>query len=137
MNNAVTRTWTGTSRGINKDSGNLGQINVYFNHVTIGMSFPISTGFTFESNNTVDQPITLNADGTFASATACIDGGNPAPIFSDLDLSTGDAGTYGGSYTLVNFHPLHTGAARIYLTGHPFNIRSGATLRVKGVAYDR
>ncbi|HQV39137.1 MAG: hypothetical protein IPO60_13070 [Flavobacteriales bacterium] len=138
MNNAITRTWSGTNnRGINKDSGNSGQINVYFNHVSNNMSTPISAGFTFASDNTTDQAITLNADGTFASAPSCIDGGNPAPVLSDLDLTTGDAGAYGGSYTLNNFHPMHTGAARVYLTGHPFNVRSGSTLRVKAVAFDR
>ena len=89
------------------------------------------------SNNTTTEGIELNADGTFANAPACIDGGNPAAVLSDLDLSPGDAGAYGGSYTLTNFQPLHTGAARVYLTGHPFNVRSGATLRVKGVAFDR
>lgn len=49
----------------------------------------------------------------------------------------GDAGAYGGSYTLNNFFPLHTGAARVYMTGHPFNIRSGTTLRVRANAWDR
>ena len=138
MNNAVTRTWNNSNnRGINRDSGNLGQINVYFNHVSNELLIPVSPSFTFESDNTVDQVITLNADGTFASPGACIDGGNPAGVLSDLDLSPGDAGAYGGSYTLTNFHPLHTGSARVYLTGHPFNVRSGATLRVKGVAFDR
>lgn len=137
MNNVVTRTWNGTNRGINRDSGNQGQTNVYFNHISNNVSIPVSPDFTFVSDNTTDVAITLNADGTFASAPACIDGGNPATVFSDLDLSPGDAGAYGGSYTLTNFHPLHTGAARVYLTGHPFSVRSGATLRVKGVAFDR
>lgn len=137
MNNAVTRTWSGDSRGINRDSGNAGQINVYFNHVHAGMSFPISTGFTFEGNNTTNQPITLNTDGTFANAPGAVNGGNPAAPFYDLDLTIGDAGTYGGSYTLSNFHPLHTGAARVYMTGHPFNVRQGSTLRVRAVAFDR
>lgn len=137
MNNAVTRTWTGESRGINRDSGNSGQINVYFNHVHAGMSIPISAGFTFEGSNTTNQPITLNADGTFASAAAAIDGGNPAAPFYDLDLTVGDAGAYGGSYTLGNYHPLHTGAARVYMTGHPFNVRQGSTLRVRATAFDR
>jgi hypothetical protein len=136
MNNAVTRTWSGECRGINKDSGNFGQINVYFNHVA-GMSIAISTGFTFEGNNTINQPITLNADGTFASAPAAVNGGNPAAPFYDLDLSIGDAGAYGASYTLTNFHPLHTGAARVYMAGHPFNVRQGSTLRVRAVAFDR
>ena len=137
MNNAVTRTWTGESRGINKDSGNAGQINVYFNHVHAGMSIPISTGFTFEGSNTINLPIVLNADGTFANATGAIDGGNPAAPFYDLDLTTGDAGAYGGSYTLTNFFPLQIGSARVYMTGHPFNVRQGSTLRVKAIAFDR
>ncbi|MBP6390358.1 MAG: hypothetical protein KA352_05670 [Flavobacteriales bacterium] len=137
MNNVVTTTWSGDNRGINKDSGNNGQVNVYFNHVVSGMTYPISPGFTFESNNTINQPITLNVDGTFSNAPACVDGGNPAVVLSDLDLSTGDAGAYGGSYTQTNFHPLHTGAARVHLTGHPFNVRSGSTLRVKATAFDR
>ena len=136
MNNAVTRTWSGECRGINRDSGNFGQINVYFNHVA-GMNIAISTGFTFEGNNTTTQPITLNADGTFSNAPAAVNGGNPAAPFYDLDLTIGDAGAYGASYTLTNFHPLHTGAARVYMTGHPFNIRQGTTLRVRANAWDR
>ena len=138
MNNVVTRTLNSSvNRGINKDSGNQGQLNVYFNHVASNVNPPISNGFSFTSDNTTDQPITLNADGTFNNAPACINGGDPAPVLSDLDLSRGDAGAYGGSYTLTNFHPLHTGSARVYLTGHPFNVRSGSTLRVKAVAFDR
>lgn len=136
MNNAVTRTWSGENRGINRDSGNNGQINVYFNHVA-GMNQAISTGFTFEGNNTTNQPITLNADGTFSNAPAAVNGGNPAAPFYDLDLTIGDAGAYGASYTLTNFHPLHTGAARVYMAGHPFNVRQGSTLRVRAVAFDR
>lgn len=137
MNNAIGTTYTGTNRGINRDSGNNGQINVYFNHVSTGITPAISTGFTFEGSNTIDQPVTFNADGTFLNAPGAINGGNPAAPFFDLDLTTGDAGAYGGSYTLTNFFPLHTGAARVYMTGHPFNIRQGATLRVRAAAWDR
>ncbi|MCC6938170.1 MAG: hypothetical protein IT226_08105 [Flavobacteriales bacterium] len=137
MNNAIGSTWAGTNRGINKDSGNNGQINVYFNHVQSGFNTAISTGFTFEGSNTINQPVTFNPDGSFLNAPAAINGGNPAAPFYDLDLSTGDAGAYGGSYTLTNFHPLHTGAARVYMTGHPFNVRQGSNLRVKATAFDR
>lgn len=137
MNNAVGHTWTGSTRGINRDSGNDGQINVYYNHVHSGTGIPISVGFTFEGNNTTNQQVTFNANGTLANAPGAIDGANPAAPFYDLDLSTGDAGAYGGSYTLDNFHPLHSGAARVYMTGHPFNVRSGNSLRVKAIAFDR
>jgi hypothetical protein len=136
MNNVVTSTWPGENRGIYKDSGNQGQINVYFNHVA-GTSIPISPDFTFVGNNTIDQPIALNLDGTLANAPGAVNGGNPAAPFFDLDLSIGDAGAYGGSYTLTNFHPLHTGSARVYMTGHPYNVRQGSTLRVKAFGYDR
>jgi len=137
MNNAITRTWNGENRGINRDSGNTGQINVYFNHVSSNVSPAISTGFTFEGSNTTNQAITLNADGSFLNAPGAINGGNPAAPFYDLDLTIGDAGAYGGSYTLTNFFPLHTGAARVYMTGHPFNVRQGSTLRVKANSFDR
>lgn len=137
MNNAVGSTFTGTNRGINRDSGNNGQINVYYNHVASGWAIPISTGFTYEGNNTTTQSVTFNADGTFNLAPGAVNGGNPAAPYFDLDLSIGDAGAYGGSYTLDNFFPLHTGAARVYMTGHPFNLRDGATLRVRANAWDR
>lgn len=137
MNNVVTRTWSGTNRGINNDSGNQGQINVYFNHVSSNTSIPVSNGFTFTGNNTTDQLIVLDADGALQAGASAIDGGNPAAPYYDLDLSTGDAGAYGGSYTLDNFFPLHTGAARVYMTGHPFNLRSGNTLRLRANAWDR
>lgn len=38
MNNAIGTEYTSTNRGINRDSGNNGQINVYYNHVASGMS---------------------------------------------------------------------------------------------------
>jgi len=138
MNNAIGAQYAGDNRGINRDggSGNQGQINVYYNHVA-PMQVTISTGFTFEGNNTTDQPVTFNGDGTLDNAPAAVDGGNPAAPYFDLDLTIGDAGAYGGSYTLANFFPLHTGAARVYMTGHPFNVREGATLRVRANAWDR
>ncbi len=138
MNNAVGATWSGGStRGINNDSGNSGQINVYYNHVNATTSVPIDVGFTFSGNNTIDQPVVVYSDGTFLNAPAAIDGGNPAAPFYDLDLTTGDAGAYGGSYTLTNFFPLQSGAARVFMTGHPFNVRQGSTLRVRATAFDR
>ncbi len=138
MNNVITAGAVGTRRGIYNGGGNSGQINVYWNVVDAGMTVTISpTGFTFVGNNTTDQPVTLEADGSLPPGSPAIDGVNPAAPFYDLDLSFGDGGAYGGSYTLDNFHPKHTGAARVYLAGHPYNIREGATLRVKANAWDR
>ncbi|MEX1131823.1 MAG: hypothetical protein WEC15_01235 [Flavobacteriales bacterium] len=138
MNNVVTFTGGTNNRGIYNGGALNGQTNVYFNVVESSLSTTISTtGFTFVGNNITDQAITVQADGRLPAGSAAIDGGNPAAPFFDLDLTFGDAGAYGGSYTLDNFFPLHTGAARIYMGSHPYNIRQGATLRVKANAWDR
>ncbi|MBL7946584.1 MAG: hypothetical protein JNN32_11020 [Flavobacteriales bacterium] len=129
MNNVITQTTCEyTSYGI------AGPGNAYFNHVNA--NFPIGVD-EFMANNTTGETIELDNDGRLIDAPFAIDGANPAPIFYDLDLSPGDAGAYGGSYSLDNFHPLHTGATRTYLTHHAYNIRSGNTLRVRAQTFDR
>ena len=137
MNNVVRATGGSTRRGV-QNGGSLSnaQINVYWNVFDEALTVPVATGFTFVGNNVVDF-VVLNADGTLEAGSAGIDQANPAPPFFDLDLTPGDAGAYGGSYTLTNFHPLHTGAARVYMASHPYNIRQGATLRVRAKAWDR
>lgn len=138
MNNVATFTGGTNNRGIYNGGSLTGQTNVYFNVVESSMATTISTsGFTFTGNNITNQAITVQPDGRLPGGSAAINGANPAAPFYDLDLTLGDAGAYGGSYTLDNFHPLHTGAARIYMGSHPFNIRQGATLRVRANAWDR
>lgn len=138
MNNVATFTGGTNNRGVWNGGSLSGQTNVYFNVIETSMGTTISpNGFTFIGNNITDQAISVQADGRLPVGSAAIDGGNPAAPFFDLDLTLGDAGAYGGSYTLDNFFPLHTGAARIYMASHPYNIRQGTTLRVKANAWDR
>lgn len=113
-------------------------VNVYYNHISPGWSTPISGTFGFNDLNQLNQDIQLNIeDGTFANTNSAINGGNPAPLFYDLDLSPNDAGAYGGSYTLNNFFPQHTGSARIGFVSYSFNVRNVNTLRVNAVSFDR
>ena len=137
MNNAMTRVSGSSTIAILNGGSVSGQVNIYFNHFDPSFITFVSGTFTFVGNNTSDQVISFNEDGTFNQAEGAIDGGNPAPVFSDLDLSPGDAGAYGGSFTLSNFHPLHTGSARVYYVNFPFNVRTGSTLNVKAYSYDR
>lgn len=138
MNNVITYSGGTSNRGIWNGGALSGQTNIYFNVLESSLSTTISaTGFTFVGNNITDQAITVQANGRLPVGSAAINGGNPAAPFFDLDLTTGDAGAYGGSYTLDNFFPLHTGAARVYMASHPYNIRQGTTLRVKANAWDR
>lgn len=115
-----------------------GQANCYYNHVSSGYTTAISAGWTFADLNLTNQTIEINADdGSFTNAPNAVDGGNPAPLFFDLDLSVNDAGCYGGSFTQDNFFPLHTGSARVYNVVYPFNVRVGNTMNVKAFSFDR
>jgi hypothetical protein len=138
MNNVIDFVSTTSSMtGINNDGGNTGTVNVYFNHVDVAANYPISSGFSFSGNNTTSQSLTLANDGHIQAGSAAINGGNPAAPFYDLDLSAGDAGAYGGSYTLDNYFPLFAGSSRVYLNTYPFNVRLGNTLNIKGNSFDR
>ncbi len=128
---------TSTMYGINNDGGNSGTVNVYFNHIDVAANYPVSTGFSFSGNNTTSSAITLANDGRLQVGSAAINGGNPAAPFYDLDLTAGDAGAYGGSYTLDNYFPLFAGSSRVYLNTYPFNVRLGNTLNIKGNSFDR
>lgn len=137
MNNVILRQSGSNTFAIYNGGSNDGQINVYWNHVNSGFTVDISPTFTFVGNNIIGEVLTINDDGTLDEAPFAIDGGNPAPVFYDLDLTPGDPGAYGGSFTLNNFHPLHTGAARVYYVNFPFNVRTGSTLNVKAYSFDR
>lgn len=115
-----------------------GQANAYYNHIGSGFTTSISSGWTFEDLNQVNQTIEIDGeDGSFTNAPNAIDGGNPAPLFYDLDLTPNDAGCYGGSFTQDNFFPLHSGAARVYNVVYPFNVRVGNTMKVNAFSFDR
>lgn len=138
MNNVIDFVSTTSSMtGINNDGGNSGTVNVYYNHIDQVSTNNISSGFSFTGNNTTNQTISFTSDGHLQVGSAAINGGNPAAPFYDLDLTAGDAGAYGGSYTLDNYFPLFAGSSRVYLNTYPFNVRLGNTLNIKGNSFDR
>lgn len=129
----------GSVYAINLGSGLTGAtINGYYNHVDMLYLAPIDvSGWTFNGNNTTNTSITTNVTTGAVTAGSPINGGNPAAPFYDLDLTVGDAGAFGGSYTHNNFFPLFTGAARVYFVSYPFNVRQGSTLATKAFGFDR
>jgi hypothetical protein len=137
MNNVIDELSQGTTYGIYRHPTSNGQINVYYNVINSSFTNELLGLFTFEGNNIIDQTFALNPDGTLPPGNPAIDGGNPSGPFFDLDLTPGDAGAYGGSYTLDNFFPLLTGAARVYFVKFPFNVRQGTTLNIKAYGFDR
>lgn len=140
MNNVI-ETVSGSctqNHGINLNATTGSQINGYYNHVDDAFSSAFDpSGWTFLGNNTTDVNIVINTNTGELTSGSPINGGNPAAPFYDLDLSIGDAGAYGGSYTHNNFFPLFTGAARVYFVSYPFNVRQGSTLATKAFGFDR
>jgi hypothetical protein len=137
MNNVIDATTSGYKFGINLSSSS-GQVNAYYNHIDNIFNNPIAGPLTFSGNNTTNGAVSFNlTTGVLNAGNSALNGGNPANPFYDLDLTVGDAGAYGASFSLANYFPLHTGGARIYSVTFPYNIRSGNTLNVKATGYDR
>lgn len=75
--------------------------------------------------------------GQLILPTLAQNGADPSFEFYDLDLTAGDAGCYGGSYTLDNYFPI-TGSSRVYNIDMPFGITTtGAPLNIKADGFDR
>lgn len=139
MNNAIDRFNAANVSNWGIDIyGQVGDINVYYNWIDSDFAPEFSgSAPTVDFANNITTAFNINADGSLPGGSPLIDGANPDPSFYDLDLSTGDAGAFGGSYTLDNFHPLHTGSARIYMVNYPFQVRQGSTLNIGADSYDR
>ncbi len=139
MNNVLDKNSTGTSAGYVGIYGSIGtsaQINAYFNFVDNQFTTAFGGSYTVQTNNTTNQAISLAANGALSGGIG-VNGGNPANLFFDLDLTRNDVGAWGGSFTQANFFPLFTGAARTWLTSYPFNVRTGTTLSIKATSFDR
>ncbi len=103
--------------------------NYYFNVLNNNTISTSSTEITLTSNP-------INNTGNLVLATLAEDGANPAFEFYDLDLSIGDAGCYGGSYSLDNYFPI-VGSSRVFNIDMPFGIISTGTLDIKATGFDR
>jgi hypothetical protein len=136
MNNVIDENANGVIFGI-AHIGGLGQVNAYYNYVDYSFDYYVYGDYTLNENNVDYENLVVNADGTLEAGNPAIDGANPGLMYYDLDLTEGDAGAHGGSYTLDNFFPLFTGSARVYFIDFPFNVRQGSTLNIKAFGFDR
>ncbi|NHM07569.1 hypothetical protein G4D82_10080 [Flavobacterium sp. CYK-4] len=111
-----------------------------------GVNITASYNYYFNNSiniNSENQPTDLvaapvnNTTGQLILPTAALNGADPSFEFYDLDLSVGDAGCYGGSYTLDNYFPI-TGSSRVYNIEMPFGITTnGGPLNIKAESFDR
>ena len=64
-------------------------------------------------------------------------GADPAVQYYDIDLTVGDAGCYGGSFTHDNFFPLSSGSSKVFFVDAPRGVFQGFNLDVKADGYDK
>ena len=133
QNNIFATTTTSSAKPI--FSGNLTNSSAASNY---NYYFAVNSNQTISNNSNevilASNPVT--ASGTLILPTAAQNGANPAFEFYDLDLSVGDAGCYGGSYTLDNYFPI-TGSSRVFNIDMPFGIFSSGNLDIKATGFDR
>lgn len=110
-------------------TGNSSSYNYVRNNL---VAYPVaSTTDTTLTTNAVD-----NTTGQLILPTPALNGADPSFEFYDLDLSPGDAGCFGGSYSLDNFFPI-TGSSRVFWLDVPFGITTtGAPLQIRAEGFD-
>lgn len=110
---------------------------------TVGFSYNFGaphgtvSGIVNNGTNNFTSNSTINLiTGQLNTGSDAINGGYPDLTHYDLDLTVNDAGAYGGSFSLSNFHPI-TGAARVYFVDAPRTVLQSGTLNIKAEAFDR
>lgn len=103
--------------------------NYFYNAYGTSTSIPTNQMLTNDPINTTTGELIL--------PTPAQNGADPSFEFYDLDLTRGDAGCYGGSYSLNNYFPI-TGSARVFSIDLPWGIIStGTPLNIKADGFDR
>lgn len=112
-----------------------GNFNVHYNYAT-NFSF---YGVTNDGTNTTATNVTLNSDGLVTNgASNTLNGGNPDAAFDDLNLSRNDAGCYGGSFSLTNFHPIVSNDwARVIMVNTPRRVLVNGTINMSATGFDK
>ncbi|MDX2002892.1 MAG: hypothetical protein SFW35_10700 [Chitinophagales bacterium] len=90
-----------------------------------------------DGTNNLTATINLDADGRLLAGSDPINAGDADSSYYDINLTRNDAGAYGGSFTLDNFHPFYTGAARVYFLNAPRRVTIGNTIGIKADSFDR
>lgn len=139
LNNIIDCAATYTSPDYTAIKSNVtsGTRNLYYNMIDNNgvLDTKISGSWSINSNNYTATSITM--DSNTGAPSSGIDMGLPATIFYDIDLTPNDLGCYGGSFTMDNFFPIHTGSARVWYVSYPFNVLQGSTVDVTGATFDR
>ncbi|WP_162126190.1 hypothetical protein [Flavobacterium phycosphaerae] len=132
MNNAVSFVVAQTPSCIQSN----GFVNVTASYNVFTNTY-VSEGVTTQNNNTGN--VNMNFDNTYYTITGMnVNAGNPALIYTDLDLTRNDAGHYGGSNSWENYWPADGGGMpQVNYLVTPRAILSTSTLSINGSGYSK
>ncbi len=78
----------------------------------------------------------LDGAGRPQAGSDAIDGGSADFSYYDLNLTVGDVGAYGGSFSQDNFFPI-TGSTRVFYVNAPRRVNVSGTINIKADSFDR
>ncbi len=144
IGNVITGQLAATTTNVIHQVGGTNNYTFAYNHLkgyTTNVTVPMS------GTNKFSSTAVINATTGQATGNAPAGPVNAIPLtepdYADIDLTAGDAGAYGGSYTIQNFHPfVSTTAAnnrggRVIFVRAPRSILQGGSIKVKAVGFDR
>lgn len=118
-------------------NNNTGSIITEYNYINSSNGLFGGSGMSLSATDQFISSVNIAADGRNFSGSPAIDGANPSIEYYDLNLTRGDAGAYGGSFTLDNYFPLTTGSSRVYHIIMDRGVFQGYNLDVKALGFDR
>lgn len=119
-----------------------GGVNNYTLAYNFLRGFTMSVSVPNNGTNKTNSTATINATTGQATGDA-INGGPTDAEYTDINLSRGDVGAWGGSFTLENFHPfvsttaLNNRGGRVFLLRAPRRVLQGGSIQVKAEGFDR
>jgi len=131
MNNLVVATMYNYAYSANSN----GLFDIHYNYAT---NFNWNANTNDGTNQTATN-VTLNSDGLCTNATSnTINGGNPDAAYDDLNLTRNDAGCYGGSFSLANFHPIVSNDwTRVIMLNAPRRVMVNGTINIQATGFDK
>ncbi|MBK7762567.1 MAG: hypothetical protein IPI46_04250 [Bacteroidetes bacterium] len=126
------------SDGSSNSQNGLGQFTSFPSHYTPGFFKWTYNGISPGGSGTPGTNLVfINIPGT----NDIVDAGNPAPEYTDIDLTRNDRGRLGGPYSILNYNPTinpSNGKAFIYDLEIPTNLQpTTQPINIKAKAYHR
>ena len=134
--------------GGDANGGNL-QVKSFVNNGGSGTPF-VSHNYIESNVNNIEIPtnnefngqgVSLSTDGNGKASGTPVDGGIYLGQYNDIDLTRNDAGTYGGPYSIDNYHGITAnpsgGKASVHFIEIPHFLTQPGTIELKGGSHTK